>query len=286
MTTQTESHIKHHPDDWSFTSKFHHHVERTVHPVIVELIKWATQTLPPSSSSTVLDDGCGLGTVTAEVKKSFPDLSVLAIDSSAGMLEVVERKAKKHDWKNVETKLLDGGDLSGVSSASISHAFACTYIDLAHNGTACIQELSRVIAHGGILGINTWADPIHPSISTPWTRACQKVYPDFKAPLVTSPKWSTAEKIKENLEKAGFKDVQTKQVMTHWRWAGPDEMTEWFFNGGNPVCKRWHEALVDEVGGELGGMRERFHEELEKEYRNEGGQLLKEELVNLTIARK
>ena len=74
----------------------------------------ATQTLPPSSSSTVLDDGCGLGTVTAEVKKSFPDLSVLAIDSSAGMLEVVERKAKKHDWKNVETKLLDGGDLSGI----------------------------------------------------------------------------------------------------------------------------------------------------------------------------
>lgn len=58
-------------------------------------------------------------------------------------------------------------------------------------------------------------------------------------------------------------------------------MTEWFFNGGNPVCKRWHEALVDEVGGKLEGMRELFHEELEKEYRNEEGQLLKEELVNL-----
>ena len=43
-------------------------------------------------------------------------------------------------------------------------------------------------------------------------------------------------------------------------------MTEWFFNGGNPVCKRWHEALVDEVGGKLEGMREPFHEELEKEY--------------------
>ena len=40
MTTQTESPIKHHPDDWSFTSNHHHHVERTVHPVIVELIKW------------------------------------------------------------------------------------------------------------------------------------------------------------------------------------------------------------------------------------------------------
>ena len=92
--------------------------------------------------------------------------------------------------------------------------------------------------------------------------------------------------IKENLEKVGFKDVQTKQVMTNWRWESPEEMTEWFFNGGNPVCKRWHEALVEEVGGVLGDMRERFHDELVKEYRNEGGQLLKEELVNLTTARK
>ena len=40
MTTQTESPIKHHPDDWSYTSEHHHHVERTVHPVIVELVKW------------------------------------------------------------------------------------------------------------------------------------------------------------------------------------------------------------------------------------------------------
>lgn len=92
--------------------------------------------------------------------------------------------------------------------------------------------------------------------------------------------------IKENLEKAGFIDVQTKQVITHWRWGSADEMTEWFFDGGNPVCKRWHDALVEEVGGELGSMREGFHEELVKEYRNEGGQLLKDELVNLTIARK
>ena len=92
--------------------------------------------------------------------------------------------------------------------------------------------------------------------------------------------------IRYNLEKAGFRYVQTKQVMAHWRWGSLDETTEWFFNGGNPVCKRWHEALVEETGGNLGVMRERFREELEKEYRNEGGQWVKEELVNLTIARK
>ena len=74
----------------------------------------ATQNLPPTLSSAILDDGCGIGTVTAEVKKAYPDLSVLAIDISAGMLDAVNRQAKKHDWKNVTTRLLDGGDLTGI----------------------------------------------------------------------------------------------------------------------------------------------------------------------------
>ena len=74
----------------------------------------ATHILPPDSSSKVFDDGCGIGTVTAEVKKHFPDIHVLAIDSSAGMLKVFERKAKKHHFKNVEIRLLDGGNLSGI----------------------------------------------------------------------------------------------------------------------------------------------------------------------------
>lgn len=286
MATQSESQIKHHPDDWSSTSQHHHHVERTVRPAIAQLVKWAVDTVPPNSSSLVLDDGCGRGTVTAEVKKVSPDLAVVASDSSAGMLEVFNHEAKKHHWKNVETKLLDGGELTDVSSASISHAFACTVIDLAHNATACIKELHRVIAPGGVLGITTWADPIHPSIATPWTNTCLKVHPDFKAPMVTSPNWCTAEQIKGNLEKAGFKDVQTKQIHTHWRWGSPDEMTEWFFNSGNPVCGRWHEALMEKYGGGPQDLKEEFHTELEKEYRNEGEHMVKEELVNLTIARK
>ena len=44
---------------------------------------------------------------------------------------------------------------------------------------------------------------------------------------------------------------------------------------------------MDEVGGSLEEVKDAFHEELEREYREEGDQLLsKEEKVNLTIARK
>ena len=74
----------------------------------------ATHIVPPDSSSKVFDDACGIGTVTAEVKKHYPDIPVLAIDSSAGMLEVFNRKVKKHGLKDVEARLLDGGKLTGM----------------------------------------------------------------------------------------------------------------------------------------------------------------------------
>ena len=74
----------------------------------------ATQTLRPDPSSRFLDDGCGRGTATLEVKKSYPDASVVAVDNAAGMLEHFDERVKKHDWKNVSTKQLDGGDLTGT----------------------------------------------------------------------------------------------------------------------------------------------------------------------------
>ena len=80
--------------------------------------------------------------------------------------------------------------------------------------------------------------------------------------------------------------MQTKQVVTHWRWESAEEMTGWFFDAGNPVCGRWHQALVEEVGGNLNDLREEMRKEVEGGYRREGKWLVKDELVNLTIARK
>ena len=92
----------------------------------------ATEVLPPDSNSKVFDDACGIGTVTAEVKKAFPDIPVLAIDSAPGMLEVFNRKAKKHHFKNVETRLLDGGDLTGTYIHTPSRNVNLVYVLKAH----------------------------------------------------------------------------------------------------------------------------------------------------------
>ena len=162
-------------------------------------------------------------------------------------------------------------------------------LDLTPHDDEIVQELSRVIAPGGILGITTWTDPTHPSLATPWTTACRKLHPDFQPPYISNPEWTTAEGIKDKLEKGSkglFKDIQTKRVVTHWRWKGPEEMTDWWFNGGNPVVKRWHDALMEKYGGDLEDVREEFHKEVVKEYHDDGDHLIKDEAVNLTIAMK
>lgn len=40
MTIQSVFHLEHHSDHWSTTSGNHHHVDRALHPVTVELVKW------------------------------------------------------------------------------------------------------------------------------------------------------------------------------------------------------------------------------------------------------
>ena len=78
-------------------------------------------------------DACGSGTVTIEVKKRFPDIPVLAIDSSAGMLEVLNRKIQHHDFKNVTTKHLDAGDLTGMCLHSLTQTTYPTWCPTSAN---------------------------------------------------------------------------------------------------------------------------------------------------------
>lgn len=104
--------------------------------------------------------------------------------------------------------------------------------------------------------------------------------------MVTSPKWSSADQIKANLEKAGFKSVESKSIVTHWRWKDAEEMVGFFYEGGNPVQGRWVESWVEDYGGKGEDVRKAFVEEVQKDYERKGEWLVKGEGVNLTIARK
>ena len=104
--------------------------------------------------------------------------------------------------------------------------------------------------------------------------------------MVTNPNWSSAEQIKDNLEKVGFQGVETRQMVTHWRWQNAEEKVEFFFEGENPVQARWVESWVEEYSGRVEDVRGLFVEEVDREFERQGEWLVKGEGVNLSVARK
>ena len=75
----------------------------------------------------VLDFGCGTGLITLQIQPLVR--SVTSVDTSQGMLDVLQNKLKKNDIANVKTRSLDlekGGELEGrfhaiVSSMTLHH---------------------------------------------------------------------------------------------------------------------------------------------------------------------
>jgi SAM-dependent methyltransferase len=81
----------------------------------------------PSDNMDVLDFGCGTGLVTLKLQPLVR--TIIGVDSSPGMLAVLESKIKARGLKNAGTQFIDfdkGGDIEGkfnllVSSMTLHH---------------------------------------------------------------------------------------------------------------------------------------------------------------------
>lgn len=98
----------------------------------------------------VLDYGCGSGLVTLRIQPHIK--SIIGIDSSKGMLEVIQAKVKKLGLKNVRSEFADfeqGGKVEGrfhliVSSMTLHHV---------NKPILLLEQLYGLLLPGGYLGI-------------------------------------------------------------------------------------------------------------------------------------
>ena len=235
--------------------------------------------------TTVFDNGCGTGVLTAAIKEKFPSLSILAADASSDMVEKLNRRVEKFGWKDVKTQRLDARDLHGIGDNEFSHTFSTFMVCLAPDPDKIVQEMYRVTKPGGTLGLAVWGDPYFSFFNAPWAEACRALIPDYQPVAVMGKTWTQTENVKAGLTEVGFRDVDARDEKRSWQWKSVDDLSKYFFEGGNPG----NELMIDSFkarGGSVEEARPLFDRIVEREYGKEAGYIEGHVLACFATARK
>ena len=112
--------------------------------------------------ATVLDVGCGTGTMTIWLKQQHPNARVIGLDADPGILAIARRKAERAsvDVEFIEANaadipLLENSVQRVVSSLFFHHL-------LLNQKAEVLGEIFRVLAPDGELHISDWGKPSNP----------------------------------------------------------------------------------------------------------------------------
>ena len=119
-----------------------------------------TITPPITPASYILDNACGTGVFTDEVKARIPDAHIMAADISPGMAKKVADLATKRGWTHVETIVQDMRDLYKFVDETFSHvvtSFALVMLKEQDDLLKAAKEMYRVLQDGGVCVVTSWA---------------------------------------------------------------------------------------------------------------------------------
>ncbi|MGC8660343.1 MAG: class I SAM-dependent DNA methyltransferase [Desulfomonilaceae bacterium] len=108
------------------------------------------KTIGLTPTMDIMDFGCGTGLLTLNLNSLVH--SVMGVDSSQGMLDVLNEKIRERKLANVETQYIDldqGKDLNGRYDVIVS---AMAFHHIKEIG-AVLRQFYKILAPGGIMGV-------------------------------------------------------------------------------------------------------------------------------------
>ncbi|PGH08177.1 hypothetical protein GX51_01331 [Blastomyces parvus] len=219
------------------------------------LVEAANAASPLSQASTILDIGCGAGQIVAVLLEKygsvFPESTrIVASDFVEGMVNLVREDQKNHisrgnkQWERLETAVLDAKDLSSFKDGECSHVLAGFVFNGLPEPAKALQEVHRILRPDGILALTNvrsgeWVDFL--SVIT-------DVRPDLP-PLPTvksfAPTWHEDADIKAHLERAGFRDVEVRDLPLQYDFSSYQELRENLFDS-LPFLGKWLKEMTEE----------------------------------------
>ena len=207
-------------DQWNEMAKIYQRLTfQTSYGPIGKMLERANALLPFYEATAILDNGCGPGPIMSRILKDYniPDsCSLTCADFSEGMIgrvrEQREEKLKEDSnsaWKRLETMVQDATDLKDIESASKSHITAGWVYFMTSDPMKCLSESKRVLKDGGVLTCSSWKGSQWLDMMTLLTQ----VRPDKAMPEIPDG-WKEADALKTEMDKAGFREVETFEVRT------------------------------------------------------------------------
>ncbi|KAI7122025.1 hypothetical protein KC352_g32808, partial [Hortaea werneckii] len=207
-------------EDWEqLASGYEKMTYQTSKAPISKMLERAHALVPLSSATGILDNGCGPGPIMSRIIDEYgsglPDsCSLTCADFSEGMIKQVnltkDKASPTSTWKRVQTKVQNAMDLVDVADDSMSHVFAGWVYFMTPDPQKCLSESKRVLREDGVLSLSSWED-------NQWMKIMgdvARVRPDKQLPEIPV-EWRSDSGVRDELMKAGFRDVETHRVTVH-----------------------------------------------------------------------
>lgn len=112
-----------------------------------------------SGATTILDVGTGTGTLAIAILRRWPQVRVIAIDASSGMIDKAGGEADRllttDERARLDLRVAFADDL-GLADESVDAAVSSFVLQLVPNRFRALRDVRRVLRPGGVFGWVSW----------------------------------------------------------------------------------------------------------------------------------
>jgi ubiquinone/menaquinone biosynthesis C-methylase UbiE len=168
-----------------------------------------------SSTTRLLEVGCGVGAQTEILLRRFPELHVTGVDRSPAQLAAAERNLSATAWceSRYALRQADAADLP-FPERSFDAAYLCWVLEHMPSPARVLSEVRRVLSPGAtvyvteVLNSSFFLDPYSPNLLRYWMAFNDHQYDSGGDPFIGA-------KLGNLLLAGGYRDVQTEVKNVH-----------------------------------------------------------------------